>query len=468
MIKYLKIKKLYGRFNYTLSFEERNVTILTGPNGYGKTTILKIINSIYNKSFDEILCMDFSELEFEIKDGTKFTIKNKKSGLEINQVFLNSRMLDTLKSVFRYIEVNGYEKIDDSIKNVLIDKIKCSLKRKSNIYDKRNRMIYEYIDEDLIESEIDLLEDRTLYELKEEDLFNYCVSYKNRSKDMKNEEFYKNLNLILKDFEKLSKSVGDIYFIKEQRLLRKSRITSNPLNNNNKDSVEVINTLCSRFKKIIDKTSNEYSAQSNKLDSTYPIRLFDMENGITEEEYKQKTEEIGKKFEKLNKYDISDMQNIDRRLRFKKEHSKALKVYFDDFDTKYRVYESLIRQLDLFVGIINDRLQFKKIKIDRQNGIKVIDDSNREIKLEYLSSGEKQEIVLFFELIFASKHNALILIDEPEISLHIAWQKRFMQDVIDIANEMDLKVIVATHSPQIIGKNRDVQIDLGELYAENK
>lgn len=42
-----------------------------------------------------------------------------------------------------------------------------------------------------------------------------------------------------------------------------------------------------------------------------------------------------------------------------------------------------------------------------------------EIPIEHLSSGEKNDFVLFYELIFKCDSKSLILVDEPEISLHV-------------------------------------------------
>ena len=103
----------------------------------------------------------------------------------------------------------------------------------------------------------------------------------------------------------------------------------------------------------------------------------------------------------------------------------------------------------------------------RESGLVVVDndDPNHILKLEQLSSGEKQEIVLFYELIFETEKQLLLLIDEPEISLHIMWQKLFMEDLDRVVSLGNLKVIVATHAPQIINNRWDLQIDLGELYG---
>lgn len=130
------------------------------------------------------------------------------------------------------------------------------------------------------------------------------------------------------------------------------------------------------------------------------------------------------------------------------------------------MFEDFIEQLDLFTDIINSRLNFKEIKISRDKGIGVYkSDTKEQLKLNKLSSGEKQEIVLFYELIFESDKNICLLIDEPEISLHIEWQLKFMDDLLKIADKKKFKVIVATHSPQIINNHWEIQIDLGELYG---
>ena len=85
------------------------------------------------------------------------------------------------------------------------------------------------------------------------------------------------------------------------------------------------------------------------------------------------------------------------------------------------------------------------------------------LSLKELSSGEKQEVILLYELLFKIKPKSLVLIDEPEISLHIAWQKEFLNDLQKIANLQKFKVVVATHSPQIINGKWDLMVDLEKI-----
>jgi len=57
------------------------------------------------------------------------------------------------------------------------------------------------------------------------------------------------------------------------------------------------------------------------------------------------------------------------------------------------------------------------------------DIGGRPVDLESLSSGEQHELVLLYDLLFKTKKDTLLLVDEPEISLHIAWQKQFLSDL---------------------------------------
>lgn len=265
----------------------------------------------------------------------------------------------------------------------------------------------------------------------------------------------------LKLREKVKEYSGETKFIKEQRLLRERVHLIKE-----KQTVNVIDELPNQFREKINRVSSIYSSEANKLDSSYPNRLFETQNGITKEEYAKYLEYMNEKFEKLNKYNISDIKRLGKQVRFLEEHSKALKVYFNDFEKKYKVFEELIEQLDLFTDIINSRLKFKDIRISRDEGIVVYkSNTDEQLKLAQLSSGEKQEIILFYELIFESDKNIHLLIDEPEISLHIEWQLKFMDDLLRIAEKKKFKVTVATHSPQIINNHWDIQIDLGEMYG---
>ena len=74
-ISRLQIKNLYDQYNYDIDFnseEKEQITILTGPNGYGKTTILRILKSLNPKSLYYFYVIKFSEII--INSSLKFEI----------------------------------------------------------------------------------------------------------------------------------------------------------------------------------------------------------------------------------------------------------------------------------------------------------------------------------------------------------------------------------------------------------
>ena len=67
---------------------------------------------------------------------------------------------------------------------------------------------------------------------------------------------------------------------------------------------------------------------------------------------------------------------------------------------------------------------------------------------------------MLYELIFNVKPNILVLLDEPEISLHITWQKEFLNDLLKIIKIQNIQVLIATHSPAIINDRWDLVYNL--------
>lgn len=420
MLNKIVFKKLFGIFDYEIKLKEQGVTIITGPNGFGKSTILKSINALYSFDIFFFYELDFEEILFYSSDSMKECICIKK---QADKLFIDDFEIDK-----------------DSINDVIYDR----MRRSSFIRLDNERLINRHTEEIIYKK--DLIKSNLPENIKEEIL-----------ETINNTELMKKL----KDFSGITK------FIKEQRLLK----VDNEFRGGYRGESQVINVieeLPQKFKEKINEVSTRYSSVANKLDSTYPNRLFETKKGITKDKYKERIQLINEKFTKLKKYSIYDVQGLKvSKNIFDNELSIALKIYLDDFETKYRVFDEFIEELDLFTDIINNRLRFKEIKISREEGIVVHKKGTDEIlRLDQLSSGEKQEIILFYELIFESEKSNHLLIDEPEISLHIEWQLNFLNDLLKIVDKKQFKVTVATHSPQIISNHWDIQVDLGELLGE--
>ena len=71
-----------------------------------------------------------------------------------------------------------------------------------------------------------------------------------------------------------------------------------------------------------------------------------------------------------------------------------------------------------------------------------------------------------FQLLFKCPAQAIILMDEPEISLHIAWQQSFLEDMEIIAELSKIRMMIATHSPDIINGRWDLTSGLEEEVCD--
>ncbi len=95
---------------------------------------------------------------------------------------------------------------------------------------------------------------------------------------------------------------------------------------------------------------------------------------------------------------------------------------------------------------------FKEVRAgDGKHRVLFEDAHGMECDLDSLSSGEKQ---IVFRLGFILAHlepstGGLVLIDEPELSLHPTWQTRYIEAIRQMFTSTELQIIVATHSPFI-------------------
>ena len=141
---------------------------------------------------------------------------------------------------------------------------------------------------------------------------------------------------------------------------------------------------------------------------------------------------------------------------------RVLRTYLDDTAEKLSMFQSLLERLESMRDIVNEKFLFKRLEFDQKRGMVFRDeDTGAFVDLRHLSSGEQHELVLWYDLLMNTSEYSLVLIDEPEISLHVAWQKSFLDDLARVGSLTTLRFIIATHSPQIIGKWWDRAVELG-------
>jgi len=147
----------------------------------------------------------------------------------------------------------------------------------------------------------------------------------------------------------------------------------------------------------------------------------------------------------LKQYILSNFRKESRKLD---SYSKALKKIqnfmeelFDGFDTKFYIDD--IDDTDRY----NEKIIFKN-------------STNDEFKIEELSTGEKTLISKILYLYFKDVKDKVILIDEAELSLHPSWQNKILKLYETFAEKNNCQIIIATHSPHIIGSAKNEWIRL--------
>ena len=83
-----------------------------------------------------------------------------------------------------------------------------------------------------------------------------------------------------------------------------------------------------------------------------------------------------------------------------------------------------------------------------------------------LSSGEKQMLVILLTVLVQDKQPCVLLMDEPEVSLHVEWQQR----IIEIIREMNpnAQLVLTTHSPaMVMGGWMDAVTEVTDITVHN-
>ena len=130
---------------------------------------------------------------------------------------------------------------------------------------------------------------------------------------------------------------------------------------------------------------------------------------------------------------------------------------------------SKINNLDLnnkFITSLNHMFSESNKSVSLNNKFELEFKFNNEIlNFPQLSSGERQVIYILLKVAIATKDNALILMDEPEISLHLSWQEKLLAQIREI--NPNSQIIIVTHSPAIVMNGwLDCFVDIQDIIVK--
>lgn len=162
----------------------------------------------------------------------------------------------------------------------------------------------------------------------------------------------------------------------------------------------------------------------------------------------------------INFQAIREMLGKTRHTTLSADVSGVLQAYLHGFEKNYETIAKHSNVLTQFLSAANNFLpENKQLVLSTNDDVKPVRTSVR-VKLPHggieplsvLSSGEREVVSMLYAATHLSAKD-MVLIDEPELSLHIDWQRVLMQRMADLVGNR--QVIACTHSPQI-GPDFDV------------
>jgi hypothetical protein len=224
----------------------------------------------------------------------------------------------------------------------------------------------------------------------------------------------------------------------------------------------------------IRAATSDFAATTVRLDESFAFRFLStssaplLGDGATELRavVKERLASIKERRAELESLALLEPQTADVQVPIDTTDATTLRFldrYTTDVNTKLDVFNDLARRLMMFRKIINRNYFFKQVSIDRNSGWVVRSTiGGQPLSLAALSAGEQHEMLMLHKLLFDTTPGTLVLLDEPEISLHVEWQEEFIRDLIDMCSLGEFDAIVATHSPVLVGHFLDLATSLSE------
>jgi energy-coupling factor transporter ATP-binding protein EcfA2 len=135
----------------------------------------------------------------------------------------------------------------------------------------------------------------------------------------------------------------------------------------------------------------------------------------------------------------------------------VIRPHVDGIAARLKALEDIYTTIDRLIQTLNNFYRNKVVSfsVDKGFEIKPIGVKDKDtLNPIQLSSGEKQLFLLLCNTILARKHASLFLIDEPELSLNVKWQRQLVKAILDNSEGSNVQFLLSTHSMELITQHR--------------
>ncbi|VEI51277.1 AAA family ATPase [Kocuria rosea] len=441
-IKTISISGLLGSRDIQLNYSNSNAFVaIHGPNGVGKTHIMKIVNSLLSLSWAEMVSIPFSLAEIEFDNGDRLVATrtpDETGDSEISQIY------GVLLVVKYYPEGRGAETWDLS-----------GGRPSFRVSPTTRRQIEQETGYTAQMSRAWTSPDGT----EKISLSKLLARYP---------ELRWQVDLPLVDplppGDEASANLGPgvVQFVDTHRLIHEMQVRRSSISEAH--SEPAVRDRAAKMKTNLARWSGEYMARSTSLDATFASRVLEKSYvPFTDEILLSRHDELMSKRAQLIDLGMLAGDNSSRLIKREMNDTERSLVheFLQDLESKMSILDHPFKRVATLLKTVNADFIEKEVRLDSKRGLVVVASSGETLDVAALSSGEQHYLVMLYDIVFGQDSASFILLDEPEISLHPQWQRGFLDVLISAHEERGVKFLVATHSPMVLGRHVDRAVFIG-------
>lgn len=432
-----RASNVYGYMNFDINFHQ-DVNFLVGSNGSGKSTVIKLMKSLLTPNINELLITPYESIDLSYYDKGKInTISSSKNliQIEISHSYVDDVFVFPISNNEDFIN-NVIDSREKNINQVSLENVQHPvLKKIKSIFSP----VFLGIDRKLESFDDDSFRHREIY---------YRNKFINEKKKMSNGSLSSALLsteiLIQETYRRIrDREEKHSVYLRDNILRSAFKFTSF-----NAEDLEPKNINWEEKTKIL-KRKVEIVQAINKIGNISKELLI----------------EIDDFFENLNSLfiDMKKGSAINIGWFLNKAQVERISDLLDTIDEYNKDVALMYQPINHFLSTVNSFFldSKKKIEINTVGHLLIARPDGVKCDLDILSSGERQLLVIIANVMLNmyADNSGVIVIDEPEISLHLKWQEMFSETILEVSP--NTQFIMATHSPDIVGELVDKCISVG-------
>jgi hypothetical protein len=158
---------------------------------------------------------------------------------------------------------------------------------------------------------------------------------------------------------------------------------------------------------------------------------------------------------------MTHLDALSRRRGQRRSHAlTVLGSYAEQLESRAAERALVADRLLTFERLLRDFLADKSVSIHPKAGLEIQTKGGQTLQENQLSTGEFHLLFLMVAALVTRRTGTVIAIDEPEMSMHLAWQRQLIPALVQCASRANPLFIFATHSPDVVASFPDAMVEL--------